>query len=133
MNKLQKEIWRDGLENVPANLLRAMDTSVYQSWVFCAYAQRRAFEEFHRTGEQMLIVLGNGSVKANPLLTMIRNEGAQMLRLASEMGFTPTARMRVKPDDDDQKEANPFDQFTQGSQTSPPSASDARRGTSKPN
>ena len=113
MTKLQKDIWREGIDNCPRNLLRALDTSVYQSWVFACYSQQRAAEQFEREGAHMTITTLNGSVRENPLLRVIRSEGAQMLRLAAEMGFTPTARMRVKADDDDPKKQNDFDQFLQ--------------------
>jgi len=122
MTKMQKEIWREGLANCPAGLLRALDSSIYQAWVFACYSQRRAAERFATEGEHMTIMTVNGGVRENPLLRIMRSEGSQMAKLASEMGFTPSARMRVKGDGDDKPEdENEFNEFTQapGSGTKP--------------
>jgi P27 family predicted phage terminase small subunit len=113
MTDLQKEIWREGLENAPANLLKAIDASLYQTWVFACYSQRRASQQFENGGGQMVVYSVNGSARAHPLLAVIRAEGATMLKCASEMGFTPTSRMKVKADGPDSGEdpTNPFEQF----------------------
>jgi P27 family predicted phage terminase small subunit len=62
----------------------------------------------------MVVITANWNTKANPLLTIIRQESAVMIRCAAELGFTPVARMRVKGDGDGDKEKNPFDEFAQG-------------------
>lgn len=115
MNKLQKEIWREGLAAAPAKLLREIDASIYQVWVFAAYSARRAQQQFEDEGARMVVMTANGNTKANPLLTIIRQENMVMMRAAAEMGFTPSAKMRVKDDGDhDEEPANPFSQFANG-------------------
>jgi len=117
MNKMQKEIWREGVASAPRNLLRKLDTSVYQAWVFACYSHRRAIERFEQEGGDPVVMTVNGGTKQNPLLSIIRSEAAAMQRLASEMGFTPTARMKVAADGDDETPANPFDQFADAGKT----------------
>jgi P27 family predicted phage terminase small subunit len=114
MTQLQKEIWREGLENVPMGLLRALDAGIYQSWVFASYSQRRAAERYISEGEHPTIMTVNGGVRENPLLRIIRSEGQTAARLATEMGFTPTSRQRVKGDGDNEKPENEFNEFQDG-------------------
>lgn len=114
MNKLQQSIWREGRKSCPANILREIDASVFQVWVFAAYSAQRASQQFEATGGHMVIMTANGNTKPNPLLTIIRQENVLMMRAAAEMGFTPASRMRVKDDGDDNPKdpENPFNQFT---------------------
>jgi P27 family predicted phage terminase small subunit len=112
MTALQKEIWREGLKSAPRGLLREIDASIYQAWVFAAYSARRAAQQFEQEGGQMIVWTANGNSKPNPLLTIIRQENIVMMRAAAEMGFTPAAKMRVKEDGNtDDEPENPFSQF----------------------
>lgn len=116
MNAEQAQMWREGVEMVPKNLLKVLDVTTFQAWVLACYNVKHASMEFQRTGEQYTIVTGNGTVRVNPLLNIIRNEGLMVLKCSSEMGFTPTSRMRVKPDGpgdgDEEEPTNPFSSFT---------------------
>jgi P27 family predicted phage terminase small subunit len=115
MTQLQKEIWREGIASAPASILREIDASVYQVWVFAAYSARRASEAFEAEGGQMVEFTATGTRKPNPYLAIIRQENIVMLRAAAELGFTPSAKMRVKPDgrDKDNEPQNPFNAFQQ--------------------
>jgi P27 family predicted phage terminase small subunit len=117
MNKRQKEIWREGVQSAPKNLLKEVDTALFKNWVFAVYSQERASQQFEREGEQMIVYTSNGSPRQNPLLGIIRAEGLVITKLCSEMGFTPTSRTKVKVDGDDEPQAeNPFNQFGAGSE-----------------
>jgi P27 family predicted phage terminase small subunit len=119
MAALQKEIWREGLASAPPGILREIDASAYQSWVFAAYSLRRASEQFEVEGGHMVVVTANGNTKANPLLTIIRQESAMMIRCAAELGFTPVARARVRPGNGGDKAANPFAAFADAAAKAP--------------
>jgi len=120
MNKMQKEIWDDGLQLVPRGLLRELDFSVYQVWVMAQYSAIRAAQRHEEAGGAPVLVSPNGKLYQSPFLAIIRQENLVMLRAATEMGFTPTAKMRVKDDgDDDDKPQNPFDQFSQQARGKP--------------
>jgi P27 family predicted phage terminase small subunit len=118
MTQRQKEIWREGVASAPRNLLREVDTAIFKNWVFALYSQERAAQLFESQGAQMIVYTANGSPRQNPLLGIIREEGRIIAKLASEMGFTPTARTKVKPDgidSDSPEEENAFTQFSPGS------------------
>ena len=51
---------------------------------------------FQAEGGHMVVITANWNTKANPLLTIIRQESAVMIRCAAKLGFTLVARMRVK-------------------------------------
>lgn len=113
MNAMQKELWKEGLALAPRSILREIDFSVYQVWVMAQYSAIRAAQRHQDAGGEPVLVSPNGKLYQSPFLAIIRQENLVMLRAAAEMGFTPTARMRVKEDGDgdDDKPQNPFDQF----------------------
>lgn len=119
MTALQKEIWREGLASAPTGILRKIDASAYQSWVFAAYSLRRAAVQFEAEGGHTVVTTATGNTKANPLLTIIRQESAMMIRCAAELGFTPVARARVRPGSDGDKVENPFAAFADAAAKAP--------------
>src|ERR1700743_3626605 len=98
MNKRQKEIWKEALASAPINLLREVDKAIFKNWVYASWSQERAAEQFDAQGGHMIIYTANGTPRQNPLLSIMREEGRVIAKLASEMGFTPSARTKVKPD-----------------------------------
>lgn len=113
MTPLQKEIWEEGRKSAPIGVLRELDSSIFQAWVIAQSNLRRASEQFEEEGAQMVVFTVNGNSKPNPLLQIINRENQVIIRTAAEMGFTPSAKMRV-PDggkETDEPE-NPFNQFT---------------------
>lgn len=115
-----KEIWREGLKSAPRGILREIDASIYQVWVMAQHSAIRAARHFEESGSAPVLTGPNGKLYQNPYLSIIRQENLVMMRAAAEMGFTPTARMRVKDDgEDNSEEANPFDQFSESPSTKP--------------
>lgn len=120
MNALQKEIWKEGLVSAPRCILREIDSAIYQVFVFAAYSARRASEAYERSGASPVLVSPNGKLYQNPYLAIIRAEHQVMKGAATEMGFTPSSRMRVKDDGDkEEKPDNPFNEFANGQSTKP--------------
>lgn len=116
LNKRQKEIWREGLLTAPRGILREIDGSCYLVWVMAQYAAERAAAQWEEIGNVAVLTHPtSGKLYPAPFMAIIRQENAIMLRAAAEMGFTPTARMRVKDDgadNQDEEPENPFDQFS---------------------
>lgn len=114
MNAMQKEIWKEGLALAPRSLLRELDYSVYMVWVMAQYSAIRASQRHEQAGGEPVLVSPNGKLYQSPFLSIIRQENLVMLRAADAMGFTPTAKMRIKDDgsDKDDEPQNPFDQFS---------------------
>ena len=84
----QRTIWMDAVASSPPGLLRRLDASVLETWAIAVDLQRRAIKEL---AEQD----GLGSPAGKRLLTVIGRAGATVLRSASELGFSPTARPRT--------------------------------------
>lgn len=90
----QKEIWRRALGQAPPELLKSVDESVFKVWVI-AY-------DFHDQANTMVNKAGvfmktkNGVPIQNPWMAVVNRQSLIMMRAAAEMGFTPSARSRVK-------------------------------------
>jgi P27 family predicted phage terminase small subunit len=101
----QREVWAYGLKHAPPGLLKAIDLSTYMAWCVACDIHRQAAEELARMGVEGLTV---GKIQ-NPLVGIMNRQASIMLKLASEMGFTPVGRARVTVDP--RVGANPFDEF----------------------
>ena len=64
-------------------MLRRLDSSVLEVWTIAVSLQRRALAELAEQPD------GLGSPAAKRLLIVIRGAGAQIVRCASELGFSP--------------------------------------------
>lgn len=92
----QQQIWRDAIKLVPPGMLKRIDASIFRSWVGACDAYHRASL---KAAEMDLVVKdSNGRTMQNPYLS-IQNKQAILLRqCASELGFSPTSRPRIKSD-----------------------------------
>ena len=85
----QRAIWREAVSNAPPGMLRRLDSSVLEVWTIAVSLQRRALAELAEQPD------GLGSPAAKRLLIVIRGAGSQIVRCASEVGFSPSARPRA--------------------------------------
>ena len=108
-NDGQREVWAYGLKHAPAGLLKAIDLGTYVAWVVACDTHRLAAEEIAKLGIEGLTVRGSRGLVQNPLIDIMSRQTLIMLKLASEMGFTPVGRTRVSVDP--REEVNPFDKF----------------------
>lgn len=103
----QKEIWRRTLALAPPALLKDLDESVYKIWVV-AY-------DYHDEANRMVGTHGvfmktkTGTPIQSPWIAVVNRQALIMMKAAAEMGFTPSARSRVKVDPT--KEANKFSEL----------------------
>jgi P27 family predicted phage terminase small subunit len=90
----QKDIWRRALAQAPPDLLTSIDESVFKVWVI-AY-------DFHDQANTMVNMAGvfmktkNNVPIQNPWMAVVNRQSLIMMRAAAEMGFTPSARSRVR-------------------------------------
>lgn len=90
----QKEIWRRTLAQAPPELLTTLDEAVFKIWCI-AY-------DYHDHANSMVAKGGvfmktkNGVPIQNPWVAVVNRQALVMLKAASEMGFTPSSRTRVK-------------------------------------
>jgi len=102
----QQAVWRRAIEHSPPGLLKHLDRSVFESWVVAVDTHEQLREKVAKLG--MVIKGPTGGAIVNPLLREQRGQANLIRQLAAEMGFSPTARQRVKIPQSD-KVANPFE------------------------
>lgn len=94
MNEAQQAIWNDAIRQAPPGLLRELDESCLTVWVIAATMHREASQRVARQGT--MVRAPSGYPIQNPYLAVVNKQAAIMLKAASEMGFTPSARSRVR-------------------------------------
>lgn len=90
----QKEIWRRALEQAPAELLKSVDESVFKVWVVACDFHDQANTMVNKAG--VFMKTKAGTPIQNPWMAVVNRQSLIMMRAAAEMGFTPSARSRVK-------------------------------------
>lgn len=90
----QKLDWQYAIENAPKDVLKRIDKSVLAGFIVAADTHRKASIEAGRSG--LLIKSPTLGVPIqNPYLPIMNRQMMLMLRAASELGFTPSARARI--------------------------------------
>ena len=89
----QKEIWNDAIQNAPSGLLKPLDWSVFEVWVVASHTHRVAAEKVQTMGQ--IVKSPSGYPIVNPFLSSMNKQAAIMIKAASELGFSPTARSRI--------------------------------------
>jgi P27 family predicted phage terminase small subunit len=96
-NDSQRATWRYALEHAPPGLLKKCDKAILAIWV-CAEDVHA--EAAHMVGEKGAVLRApkSGVPMVNPYLAVMNKQALLMLKAASELGFSPTGRTRVKVD-----------------------------------
>jgi P27 family predicted phage terminase small subunit len=89
----QRIAWQETLKNAPEGMLRKLDIGVVASYVVNLCLFLDASEKVAELGQ---MVKQNGVACINPYISIARNANAAMVKAASELGFTPSSRSRVK-------------------------------------
>lgn len=95
MTERQKDLWRCALATVPPGLLRELDSSCFVVWVVASDAHSEAAQKVAQYG-QMVKSPVNQTPMQSPYVSIMNKQAMLMLKAASEMGFTPSSRTRVK-------------------------------------
>lgn len=90
-------IWRRMLRSAPEGLLRQIDGELLYQWCLSRYIFEEAERKLHASS--MLIKTPNGMPAQSPYLGIINRQQEIMRGIASELGFTPTARARLGVED----------------------------------
>jgi P27 family predicted phage terminase small subunit len=106
----RRMMWRYAVENAPANVVKKIDLGVFEAWIDSHATYRAAQRALNKESLVSLTIQGN--VIQNPYLSIANKQKLIMAKLASELGFTPSSRSRVKATPNEKKpEENPFTQF----------------------
>lgn len=96
LDPLAQKIWRDALKSAPPGMLKNLDVSAFEGWCVQFATFQMADARVNSVG--LMVKSKDGVPYQNPYLS-IRNKAATLMRqFASDLGFNPTARTRVKVD-----------------------------------
>jgi P27 family predicted phage terminase small subunit len=86
----QRAQWNYALEHAPPGLLTGTDREVLIMWCVASVEYRIA--AIHVRVQGQILINENGVVITNPYLRAMEKASMQILRLGSELGFSPSAR-----------------------------------------
>jgi P27 family predicted phage terminase small subunit len=93
----QAELWDQAIANAPPGLLTGLDLALFEAWCVAHSIHRAAVTELAREGALTVPGIKDPERKvAAPQIGIINRTAALMSRLASDLGFCPTARSRVQ-------------------------------------
>lgn len=107
LNAAAREVWDFALSQAPKELLTSLDFGIFSQWCIAFTQLKQINEEINRVG---LIVVdeATGATTANGLINTQIKLQQVLVRLATEMGFTPASRSKVQIKPKKEKESNPF-------------------------
>lgn len=83
------------MASAPPGMLRDLDMSVFEAWV----SARSAFLDAKAWVDKLGLVIKNANgegTRDNPFMYVMNRQRTDMVKYASELGFTPSSRSRVK-------------------------------------
>lgn len=90
----QQRIWRIAITNAPPGMLKLLDVSVFSVWVIAQATMEACREQIVALGP---VVKGDkGRPISNPFQKEFNRQALLVMKAAAELGFSPTARPRVK-------------------------------------
>jgi P27 family predicted phage terminase small subunit len=95
MTEEQRKVWDVAIADAPPGLLRRLDASILVVWVIAKDLHRDASEKIARYGA-VIKAPGSGIPMQSPYVGVLNRQAQIMLKAASEMGFSPSSRSRVK-------------------------------------
>lgn len=108
LSAIAQRVWREAIAAAPEGMLSSLDRSAFQGWCVQFATFQEADAKVQSLGLLVKAPGEGGQPYQNPYLS-VRNKAATLMRqFASDLGFNPTARTRVKITKP-AKGSNPFD------------------------
>ena len=89
-NDEQREQWAYALEWAPPGLLTATDREILVVWVVACVKHANAAAKVGQLGD--VVTTKDGNIIQNPYLSILNRQALIMIRVVSELGFSPAAR-----------------------------------------
>lgn len=89
----QRVVWDYAITHAPKGLLKNLDLSVLEVWVTAYVFHREAVKKIAIAGQ--VIKTPSGYPVTNPYMSNMNRQVQNMIKAASEMGFTPASRSRI--------------------------------------
>jgi len=93
----QTATWDAAIKAAPPGLLKELDRSVLTVWATACWLHKDAIKRISISGSVVRNPV-TGKPMESPYVAIAKDNSQIMLRAASEMGFSPTSRARVKVD-----------------------------------
>jgi P27 family predicted phage terminase small subunit len=90
----QQRIWRECIENSPQGLLSKLDGSMLEIFVVAKSGWEAAIARVEESGA--VVRIPGGQWAQNPFVSIARRHAETMVKVGSELGFSPASRSRVK-------------------------------------
>jgi P27 family predicted phage terminase small subunit len=97
MTEREQAIWREALRCAPNGMVKRLDIGVFAAWVGAYAIWEDAKQRVSRFGTMVRSPVQNVPIQ-NPYLAVVNKQALLMAKLSAELGFTPSARSRVKID-----------------------------------
>lgn len=99
MTATQRAAWRYAIRHAPKGVMRQIDRGILAVWVVAEDQHRTAAAaqaELDRNTKLPLLTRNtDGTPGISPYVSVMNRAAAQMLKAASELGFSPAARPRL--------------------------------------
>lgn len=109
----QKDGWAYAIANAPAGLMKRLDRAMLTMWVVAEDLHRDAAIKVAKSGS--VVRTKYGQETQSPYLSILNRQAVVMVKLASEMGFSPASRTRIQMEvgepNGESKPGSPFAQF----------------------
>jgi P27 family predicted phage terminase small subunit len=93
----QAELWDQAIAHAPPGMLKVLDLALLEAWCVAHSIHRAAVTELSREGALTVPGIKDPDRRlVAPQVGLINRTAALMSRLASDLGFSPTARSRVQ-------------------------------------
>ncbi len=95
------------MKSAPPGMLKDLDMSVFEAWV----SARDSFITAKAWVDKLGLVIKNADgsgTRDNPFMYVMNRQRKDMVVFASELGFTPSSRSRVKIDPKNTRKGSPF-------------------------
>jgi P27 family predicted phage terminase small subunit len=89
-NDAQRAQWRYAVEYAPPGLLTATDREILVVWVVACVKHADAAVKVSTLGD--VVTTKDGNIIQNPYLSILNRQALIMIRVVSELGFSPAAR-----------------------------------------
>ena len=104
----QVDTWNYYIENVPKGMLKILDQATLANYVVAEDMWRQSVLAVRESG--LVITTPNGVMMPSPHSTELKKYSLIMLRLATELGFTPSSRSKIVMEEE-QKSDDPWEKL----------------------
>lgn len=91
-----REVWDYAAKHAPPGLLTTIDAGIFGVWCIAESLHRKAYESLVARGRLVIRDKFNRAGTRVAEIDIIRDQARIMLKAGMELGFTPTARPKIK-------------------------------------